>query len=90
MTTLSTVSKLKQSGQDFEWYPTTDAMIEVVFNDIKKDRPDTKHHQESVSILDIGAGNGKVFNVLNRLKDEYKKTIDSYERCRKTQVFRLG
>lgn len=40
------------TGQDFEWYPTTDEIIGVLCRNTKK------HH----SILDIGAGNGKVLN----------------------------
>ncbi len=42
------VSELKEAGQDFEFYPTTREMMEVVFN----------HISDWGDILDIGCGNG--------------------------------
>lgn len=45
------VSTLTENDQDFEWYPTTQAMIEVVARGISVD---------TQSILDIGAGDGRV------------------------------
>ena len=45
------VLDLKQGGQDFEWYPTTSAMIEVVKRCIPEDAD---------SIMEIGAGDGRV------------------------------
>jgi hypothetical protein len=56
--TAKLVSALKQSGQDWEWYPTTDRMIEVVMSHIPKN---------ANSILDIGAGDGRV---LEKLKEK--------------------
>ena len=46
------VKQLKESAQDFEFYPTTSAMARVIFNHIK----------DSDSVLDIGCGNGNIFN----------------------------
>lgn len=43
------VNRLKQEGQDFEWYPTTAAMITIVRGFLP---------QDTQSILDIGAGDG--------------------------------
>lgn len=54
MTLLQTVAK---AGQDFEWYPTTDAMIAVVARRLPKDFE---------SIMDIGAGDGRVLTALAR------------------------
>ena len=49
--TLQVLEELKNADQDFEWYPTTQEMIDVV----------KKHIPESAeSILDIGAGDGRV------------------------------
>lgn len=45
------LSALKENGEDFEWYPTTPAMIEAV----KKRVPN-----DTMSIMDIGAGDGRV------------------------------
>ena len=43
------VSELKEAGQDFEFYPTTREMMEIVFN----------HISDWGEILDIGCGNGE-------------------------------
>lgn len=46
-----------EAGQDFEWYPTTDAMIAAVARRLPKDFE---------SIMDIGAGDGRVLMALAR------------------------
>ena len=51
MTTYNTIQILKENEQDFEWYPTTKEMIDVV-----KDLLPT----DADSIMDIGAGDGRV------------------------------
>lgn len=50
------VNELKDSGQDFEWYPTTDEIINRVKRDIGTD--------SYPSVLDIGAGDGRVLKGL--------------------------
>ena len=64
------VEQLKQNNQDFEWYPTTDKMLNVVIDDIiSRDR--------SISLLDIGCGTARLKTLLDeRLeanKDEYDR-----------------
>ncbi len=58
MTTLAeTLRQLKDADQDFEWYPTTDEMIDAVFwkcGDLG-------------SMLDIGAGDGRVLERIDKL-----------------------
>lgn len=49
--TLNLVLQLKEAGEDFEWYPTTDKMIQ----DVKRWIP-----EDASSIMDIGAGDGRV------------------------------
>jgi hypothetical protein len=51
----SLINKLKEEEQDFEFYPTTNEIIAEVVNHIK-----TLDYHATYSILDIGAGNGKV------------------------------
>lgn len=51
------VAQLKEAGQDYEYYPTTDAMIRAVAKRVRK----------PASILDIGAGDGRVLEQLARL-----------------------
>lgn len=49
------LAAVKDAGEDFEWYPTTDRMIEVV----------TRHIDTTAeSIMDIGAGDGRVLTKL--------------------------
>lgn len=57
MNTNKLVAQLKEKNQDYEWYPTTDEIIEVVKDRLPND---------CKSILDIGAGDGRV---LIRLAD---------------------
>ncbi len=50
------------SNQDFEWYPTTREIISAVANHVNE----TAHHRvfHSRSILDVGAGDGRVLMAL--------------------------
>lgn len=60
VTTMNTRNKLtllKEHEQDFEWYPTTDEMIQVVF----------RHCGNLSSMLDIGAGDGRVLERIDKL-----------------------
>ena len=50
------LADLKRAGQDFEFYPTTDEIIRALKADLETQR--YLHRRDS--ILDIGAGNGKV------------------------------
>ncbi|MFK5951024.1 MAG: DUF4942 domain-containing protein [Methylococcales bacterium] len=53
------VVELKSCGNDFEWYPSSDLMVET----IKKDIDEIYTHQYP-SILDCGAGDGRVLKKL--------------------------
>jgi len=78
MTANATLSLLKENNEDYEWYPTTDEMIGVVF----------RHCDTISSMLDIGAGDGRVLEKIDRLhfirwcdgRDdyEYRSTVDKY------------
>lgn len=54
------IETLKQNGEDHEFYPTTDEIIKAMLRDVRK--ADFRHNMTSV--LDIGAGNGKVLRAL--------------------------
>ena len=57
------ITQLKESGQDFEFYPTTDEIINQMIRDLKEYR--NEHYRDHLSsVLDIGAGNGKVLRAL--------------------------
>ena len=54
--TLATIADLKASNTDFEWYPTTDGMIQAVINDVKS----AGRYGKATTMIDIGAGDGRV------------------------------
>ena len=56
------VRSLKESREDFEFYPTTREIITQLIPWFHSDRVD-----QNKSLLDIGAGNGKVFDTLESL-----------------------
>ena len=49
---MNIINILKENNQDFEFYPTTKEIIEVVKKDIEGEK--------ASSMLDIGAGDGRV------------------------------
>jgi hypothetical protein len=57
------VKQLKAAGQDFEFYPTTDKMISRLKSHLMNSNHGSKRHGH-FSILDIGAGNGKVLEAI--------------------------
>ena len=77
-TTLDKVAILKSAEQDFEWYPTTDEMIVAAF----------RHCESISSMLDIGAGDGRVLKKFDELNfgriakregwTEFVSTIDKF------------
>ncbi|MCJ7774378.1 MAG: hypothetical protein MUP22_14745 [Desulfobacterales bacterium] len=64
------VKQLKKNDQDFEWYPTTNEILERIKKDIWKQRGNKFRPNEwpSFSMLDIGAGNGKSLDYLKPSK----------------------
>ena len=52
-----TLIDVQEAGEDFEWYPTTDRMIDVVASRIPT---------SAESVLDIGAGDGRVLIEIGR------------------------
>lgn len=78
------INKLKENEQDFNFYPSTSKMIKVIFDDYIKDKKDYHGLIDNFSMLDIGAGNGNVFDLFESFlpipKDEYtsKTEIKKY------------
>lgn len=73
------LAKVKENNEDFEWYPTTNEIIEALYNDIIIELEDCPK-----SILDIGAGDGNVFKVLTNLSKLHKETIAGISRENRT------
>lgn len=70
MSALDIVKQLKENEEDYEFYPTTKEIIESLYVDIiggRVNNDDTRRSKKSISLLDIGAGNCKVFNTLNEI-----------------------
>ena len=66
------VKKLKENNEDHEFYPTTEKMIKKVFNDYTKGKKGYNERVNEFSMLDVGAGNGNVF--------------DSFETCQRLEM----
>ena len=78
----SLIAELKENDQDFEFYPTTAEIINRVCRDIKGE-----YRNRCNSILDIGAGNGKVLLDLQKNLDEYSQINDLYA-IEKSEILR--
>ena len=57
--TLTLVDEIKMQDQDFEWYPTTQEILDTIRNDMD---------EEHLSVLDIGAGDGRSLQALTNGK----------------------
>lgn len=83
------VKELKENDQDFEWYPTTNEILESMHTHFKS-LDEKPYAEKGYSLLDIGAGNGKVFNTLNELikldNTEYKNYINKQYAIEKSKI----
>lgn len=68
----SYLSELKQQNEDFEWYPTTNEIINRMISDI---RENNQYYKRDLSFLDIGAGDGKVLNRVRSEMECYSKFL---------------
>lgn len=60
MSTNKLLAEVKSVEQDFEWYPTTDEIINTIQLHLKK-----LYGDKAPSVLDCGAGDGRVLQKLN-------------------------
>lgn len=60
----SLLDLVKQNNEDFEWYPTTNEMLEVLMKRIVEIREEK--HLSTESMLDIGAGDGRVLKYFDK------------------------
>ncbi|MFT5725804.1 MAG: hypothetical protein ACI9JN_002934 [Bacteroidia bacterium] len=75
--TSAIVKALKANNEDFEYYPSTDAQIETIIDDIKRISVHydiTARYSESVQFLDVGAGDGRV---LEKVKAAFEQDEDN-------------
>ncbi|QDQ35857.1 DUF4942 domain-containing protein [Campylobacter jejuni] len=63
------LKSIKEVNQDFEWYPTTEEMVDSLINGIKD--------KYLKSVLDIGVGDGRVLDMLsNKLSTDRLYSIE--------------
>ncbi len=82
----SLLDLVKQNNEDFEWYPTTNEMLDVLLKRIKEIKEDKNLYLESM--LDIGAGDGRVLKYFDKnlrldnihAIEKSKTLIDSMDR----------
>ena len=67
------VKQLKEADQDFEFYPTTDSIIQSMLMNIGKAFIYDLDRQDDITFLDIGAGNGKVLNAVKEWNDDRRE-----------------
>lgn len=72
------VKEIKENGEDFEWYPTTQEIVDCLVNHISEQESyGEKEYKTSYnSILDIGCGNGSFFKKFDNTKQvKYNLTL---------------
>lgn len=78
---LQVLDELKDSGQDYEWYPTTNEIICAFFKSINE--------KAIRSLLDIGAGDGKVLKKFEELKNQQRVGKDGELNHYHTDLFAI-
>lgn len=94
MSALKLVNELKENNEDYEFYPTTREIIETLYWDINGRKIGEEYfrgYYSEISLLDIGAGNCKLFNTFKEIAESqplldefvYRKIDDSefYQEC---------
>lgn len=66
MSNAALVERLKEVGEDFEFYPTTNEIIRAMY----RHYTGLEYIESDCSILDIGCGNGKVLTTLRDFETE--------------------
>ena len=73
MTVKSLITQIKNTEDDFEFYPSTKEMVQIVSNSIKAET--SWRHDGRLNCLDVGCGNG---NALDLIQDCMCNTFDEY------------
>ena len=79
----ATIRALKQNNEDHEWFPTTDEIIDKVVRDIAAvlDEYCGYSSNKIKSVLDIGAGDGRVLKAIQKGMSEHDRNssvVDLY------------
>ena len=87
--TLTLVQELKDTDQDFEWYPTTNEIMDTIKSDMEK----YLGHGSvgSPTMLDCGAGDGRVLKYLtNGAKYAIEKSVPLINQLANNDIFIVG
>ena len=75
------IKNLKEADQDFEFYPTTEQQIKTIISDISKlletHTLERRHSREALTILDIGAGDGRVLDAFAKALENHSEIYTS-------------
>ena len=71
MNTKEIVKVLKENNEDFEFYPTTDEIIQCIIAKV------ASRYNDYVNILDVGCGNGKTLQKLGRYLSNENSGLNS-------------
>lgn len=79
------------NGTDFEFYPTTNEILDAMYWDIKENKKDYRNRYEyqSIDILDIGAGNCKLYDRFREISNENKE-YDSYNNLEREKMLGIS
>ena len=65
------VRKLSETEQDFEWYPTTEKMLEIIKQNMMENQGVSSEENLNINVLDCGAGDGRVLDTLAGSGNKY-------------------
>ena len=87
MGTNQIVEALKERNEDFEWYPTTQEIVDRLAGHIFKKRTYGRGEYECdySSVLDIGCGNGSFFEKLDRTEPQKFNETSDYGKMLRTR-----
>jgi len=76
------LSAVKKAEEDYEFYPTTERMVDVVARRLDKSggRAGNRSGDTATSIMDIGAGDGRVLTRLAAANFDYPPTLYAIEK----------
>lgn len=76
------VFDLKENGEDFEWYPTHQGIVDCLINHLAKKKfygsDEWRYEVPYSSILDIGCGNGSLFEKIDNTEQGKFNKVSKY------------
>lgn len=87
MSTNQIVERLKENGEDFEWYPTTQEIVNCLAKKIftKRSYGQGEYECKYHSVLDIGCGNGSFFEKIDRTEEQKFNETSDYGKMLRTR-----